>query len=68
MLSTTVYLRILVGDTLSPLYEFRGVRFRPPIFQIAMRIELAALIVETMRQLVADGGAGIADNWARRPF
>jgi hypothetical protein len=33
---------------------------RPPVLQISARVELAALVVEAVRQLVADRAAGVA--------
>ena len=53
-------LRVLVGDALRALLEALGVLLRPPVPQIAVGVELPALVVEAVGQLVADGGAGVA--------
>ncbi len=45
--------RVLLHDALRPLVESFGVRRSPPVFQVAFRIELPALIVEAVRQFVA---------------
>src|SRR5882724_390783 len=45
---------VLVGDATGALFEFRAVLRRPPVAQIALRVELASLIVEAVGQLVAD--------------
>src|SRR5580704_4625313 len=54
---------ILVADTLRSLIEFFAIGVRPPIFQVAVGVELAALIVESVRQFVADRAAGVAVVW-----
>ena len=50
--------RILVDDAGGPLLEAFGVGGRPPVLQVALRVELAPLVVEAVRQLVADHTAG----------
>ena len=50
----------MIGHAIGALLEFVGVALSPPVFQIAFGIELAAFIVEPMRQFVADGRAGVA--------
>ncbi len=45
---------VLVNEALRPLLELLGVFRRPPILEIALRIKLAALIVESMCQLMTD--------------
>src|SRR5579864_7161403 len=52
-------LGILIGNAFGALLELGGVVFGPPIFQISLRIELTALIVEAVGELVPDGGAGV---------
>src|SRR5262249_48042473 len=47
-------LGVLVGDALAALVIFLGIVRGPPVAQIALGIELAALIVESMNDLVPD--------------
>src|SRR4029079_7764328 len=47
----------LVGDARSAFLKLRPVFRSPPRFQVSVRVELAALIVETVRYLVADHSA-----------
>ena len=49
--------RVLLNETLGAFFELLGVLRGPPVLQIAFWIELPALIVETVRQLVADDGS-----------
>ena len=44
----------LVNDTRGTLFKFRAVLGRPPIDLVSFGVVLAALVVETMRNLVAD--------------
>ena len=53
-------LRVLVGDARGALFVRLRVAFGPPVAQVALAVELAALIVEAVRQLVADDGARAA--------
>ena len=53
-------LRILVGDATGALVKLFAILRRPPVAQIALGIELAAFVVEAVRQFVANGGAGVA--------
>ena len=53
-------LRILVGDATGALLKLLAILRRPPVAQIALRVELAAFVVEAVGQFVADGGAGVA--------
>src|SRR5437773_729354 len=53
-------LRILILNALGALLKFLRVFFGPPILKIALGVELAALIVKAVRQLVANGPARIA--------
>src|SRR5215469_8164108 len=53
-------LRVLVRNTFGPFFKLLPVIFGPPFAQISMVVELAALIVKTVRQLMPDGPAGIA--------
>src|SRR5712692_6210739 len=48
--------RILVRDALRTLAKFLLVLFGPPVAQIPLGIELAALIVETVGEFVPDHG------------
>ena len=43
------------------------VLLRPPVAQVARRVELAALVVEAVGQLVADGARRCCRSSARRP-
>src|ERR1039458_9801553 len=51
------FLRILVGDALAALVILLGVLGGPPVAQIAMSVELAALIVEAVSEFVSDDHA-----------
>ena len=51
---------VLLDHALRAFIEFLLVFFRPPILEIAVFIELAALVVEAMREFVADGRAHVA--------
>src|SRR5215472_134856 len=63
------FLRVLVGDALSALVVRLGVRLGPPIAQVALRVELASLVVKPVDDFVADDRAdrtviyGIALLW-----
>ena len=50
----------LLGDAIAALVEILQVVRRPPVLQIALGVELRALIVEAVRHLVADHGADAA--------
>ena len=52
--------RVLVDDALRAVVELPRVLLRPPVLEIALRVELASMVVEPVRQLVADGAAGVA--------
>src|SRR5207245_5744983 len=56
-------LRILVADAFGARVKLFAVLFGPPIFQIALGVELAALVVKTVRQFVTDGATGVAVVW-----
>src|SRR5579872_2534708 len=47
-------LRIFIGDAGNALFKFLRVLRRPPIAQISLSIELTALIVEAMRELMTN--------------
>ena len=51
---------VFVHPTIRALLEALCVIGRPPILKIALRIELAALVVEAVRELVADDAADVA--------
>src|SRR6185437_4144551 len=53
-------LAVLVGDTAGALLEFLAVRIRPPVAEIALGIELAALIVKAVGQFMANDHANAA--------
>ena len=53
-------MRILRGNAGGARDESVGILLGPPILEVALGVELAALVVEAVRQLVADGGAGVA--------
>ena len=61
-------LGVLVPHARYPLLERLGVRRRPPVLQIALRIELPAFIVEAVRQLVSYGRACVCRNSEPHPF
>src|SRR5207253_11474720 len=52
---------VLVGDAAGALLKFLPILRRPPIAQVAAGIELAALIVEAVSQLVANDVADAAE-------
>src|SRR5205085_7655440 len=52
---------VLVGDAAGALLKFLAILRRPPIAQIAAGIELAALIVEAVSELVANDVADAAE-------
>src|SRR5260370_29761887 len=56
--------RILIGNTLGALFEFCRVFLRPPILQVPLGIEVTALVVEPVRQLMTDGRAGVSVVWS----
>ena len=53
-------LRVLVDDALRALFERLRILLRPPVLQVTVGVELAALVVERVRQFVADGAARVA--------
>src|ERR1700733_405103 len=53
-------LRILIANTFGALIEFLAILFRPPVLQVSLRIVLAAFVVETVREFVADRAASVA--------
>src|SRR3954470_14680006 len=53
--------RVLLIDTIDALLERPCISRSPPIAQIALRIELPALIVEAMCELMANHGADAAE-------
>ena len=48
MSSITVYSRILIRDAFGALFELGAVLLGPPVVQIALGVELAALVVEAV--------------------
>src|SRR5260370_3345285 len=50
-------LRVLVGNAFAALVVLFGVFGRPPIAEVAVSVELAALIVESVREFVTDNHA-----------
>src|SRR6266851_9821249 len=50
----------LVAEAVDAVLEAFGVVLRPPVLEVALGVELAALVVEGVGELVADGGAGVA--------
>jgi hypothetical protein len=42
-------LRVLIGDAFAALLVSFGIGFSPPVMQIALGIELAALVIEAVR-------------------
>src|SRR5207237_3834562 len=69
---------VFVGNATGPLFKFLAVLFRPPVAQIALRIELAPLVVESMSQLMADDRANapeihvivnflVEERWLQNP-
>ena len=50
----------LLDDTVAALAKILQVIGRPPVFQIAVRVELRALIVEAVRHFMTDYGADAA--------
>ena len=59
--------RILIHDALGALGEFLRILLGPPVFQIALCVELTAFVVEAVRQLVADGPNRCCRSSERRP-
>ena len=55
-----VYFEYWSEMQLGALLEFFAVVFGPPVAQVALGVELAAFVVEAVRQFVADGAAGVA--------
>ena len=53
MSSTTMY-GVLILDALGVPIELLSIVLGPPILQIALGVELAALVVKAMRQFVPD--------------
>ena len=51
---------ILFVNAIHPFLEFRGILLGPPITQIAVGIELAALVVKAMGEFVTDNRANTA--------
>ena len=47
----------MIDEAGGPALIFLGVFFRPPVAQIAVQVELAAFVVETMCKLVPDDGS-----------
>ncbi len=45
--------RILIGNALRALLKLLGIVFGPPVLQVSLGVELAALVIEAMRELVA---------------
>src|SRR5262249_2461904 len=50
--------RVLIGHARGALFIRVRIGRRPPVAQVAVTVELAPLIVEAVRELVADYGAG----------
>jgi len=50
----------LIAYAVDAIFETFGVVRGPPVFEIALAVELAAFIVEAMGEFVANGGAGIS--------
>src|SRR5216683_1301115 len=50
----------LVAEAVDAVLEAFGVVLRPPVLEVALGVELAALVVKGVGELVADGGAGVA--------
>ena len=53
-------LGVLVRDAAGALVKLLAILRRPPVAQIALRVELAAFVVEAVGQFVPNGGAGVA--------
>src|SRR5437588_3992432 len=51
---------VLISNATSPLFELFSVGCRPPVAQIALRIELAPLVVESVSQFVSDHNTNAA--------
>ena len=47
---------VLLHDTLGTLIKLLTVGRRPPVFQVALAIELPALVIEAVRQFMPDDG------------
>src|SRR5579871_1053185 len=52
---------ILVGDATDALLEFLSVFRLPPVVEVALRIEVAGLVSETVRQFMADHQSDAAE-------
>ena len=53
-------LRVLIDYALGPIGEIFRVVLGPPVFQVAVSVELAAFVVEAVGEFVADGAPGVA--------
>ena len=53
-------LGILIFDALGALFELLRVLGRPPVLQVPVSIELAAFIVESVREFMANRATGVA--------
>ena len=53
-------LRVLIADAVDAILEALGIGRRPPVAKVALGVELPALIVEGVGELMADGCAGVA--------
>ena len=65
--STTVYCAYWSRTQCGALLKVVGVLLGPPVSQVALGVELAALVVEAVGQLVADGARRYCRSSARRP-
>src|SRR6185312_13477961 len=52
---------IFIGNAACALVEFVAISLRPPVREISFRVELAALIVKAMRELMANDHANAAE-------
>ena len=59
---------VLVHHAGGSLLELLAVGVRPPVRHVALRVELAAGVVESVRQLVPDHGADARRSSRRRPW
>src|SRR5208282_5876127 len=46
--------RILLGGAIGALLKFLGVLRRPPVAEVTLRIELATLVIEAVREFMSD--------------
>jgi len=53
----------LVANTVDAVLEAFGIGRRPPVAEVGLGVELPALIVEGVGELVTDGRAGVAVVW-----